>query len=41
MRTTESLEATQLKSKEAGAKAWMVKPFTPKQIINAVHKLSI
>ena len=41
MLTTESLEATKLKGKEAGAKAWMVKPFTPKQIINAVHKLSI
>ena len=41
MRTTESLEATQLKSKEAGAKAWMVKPFSPTQLVNAVSKLCV
>ena len=40
MLTTETLEATKLKGKDAGAKAWMVKPFTPTQLINATNKLS-
>jgi two-component system chemotaxis response regulator CheY len=40
MLTTESLEATKLKGRDAGAKAWMVKPFSPAQLINAANKLS-
>jgi two-component system chemotaxis response regulator CheY len=39
MLTTESLEATRLKGKDAGAKAWMVKPFNPTQLVNAASKL--
>ncbi len=39
MLTTESEDAAKQKGREAGAKAWIVKPFNPTQMINAVSKL--
>lgn len=39
MLTTEMAESKKEKGKEAGAKAWMVKPFQPEQLLNAVAKL--
>jgi two-component system chemotaxis response regulator CheY len=39
MLTTEMAESKKEKGKEAGAKAWMVKPFQPEQLLNAVSKL--
>jgi len=39
MLTTESQEAKKLEGKAAGAKAWMVKPFKPEQLLEAVSKL--
>lgn len=39
MLTTESQDAMREKGKEAGARAWMVKPFTPSQLIKAIDKL--
>jgi two-component system chemotaxis response regulator CheY len=39
MLTTESQEAAREKGKAAGARAWMVKPFTPSQLIKAIDKL--
>lgn len=39
MLTTESQEAKKQEGKEAGAKAWMVKPFEPPQLLSAVQKL--
>lgn len=39
MLTTESQDAVKQKGKEAGVKAWMVKPFKPDQMLNAVSKL--
>lgn len=39
MLTTESQEARKLEGKAAGAKAWIVKPFKPEQLLNAVQKL--
>ena len=39
MLTTESQEEKKAQGKAAGAKAWMVKPFAPTQLLNAVSKL--
>lgn len=39
MLTTESSEKQKEAGKAAGAKAWMVKPFAPSQLVNAVQKL--
>ncbi len=39
MLTTESQEEKKLEGKAAGAKAWMVKPFRPEQMLGAVQKL--
>jgi two-component system chemotaxis response regulator CheY len=33
------LEARRQQGQAAGAKAWMVKPFKPEQMLNAVAKL--
>lgn len=37
--TTESQESEKLQGQAAGAKAWMVKPFQPSQMLAAVSKL--
>ena len=39
MLTTESAESKRLRGQMAGAKAWMVKPFRPEQMILAISKL--
>jgi len=39
MLTTESGEDKKAEGKEAGVKAWMVKPFTPDRLLSAVQKL--
>jgi two-component system chemotaxis response regulator CheY len=39
MLTTESGEDKKMEGKAAGAKAWMVKPFKPEQLLDAVAKL--
>jgi two-component system, chemotaxis family, chemotaxis protein CheY len=39
MLTTEGQEAAKEKGRAAGAKAWMVKPFNPAQMLGAVSKL--
>jgi two-component system chemotaxis response regulator CheY len=39
MLTTESQEAKKMEGKEAGARAWIVKPFKPEQILSAIEKL--
>jgi two-component system, chemotaxis family, chemotaxis protein CheY len=39
MLTTEGQEAVKEKGRAAGAKAWMVKPFNPTQMLGAVSKL--
>ncbi|MCB1175245.1 MAG: response regulator [Leptospiraceae bacterium] len=39
MLTTESEEEMKIKGMEAGAKAWLVKPFHPSQLMDAVNKL--
>jgi len=39
MLTTESQEAKKLEGQAAGAKAWVVKPFQPAQMLAAVSKL--
>ena len=39
MLTTESQEDKKEQGKAAGARAWMVKPFKPEQMIAAVNKL--
>jgi two-component system, chemotaxis family, chemotaxis protein CheY len=41
MLTTESQEAKKLEGKAAGAKAWIVKPFQPSQLLDAVAKLCL
>lgn len=41
MLTTESQESKKEEGKAAGAKAWMVKPFSPTQLVSAVGKLCI
>ena len=39
MLTTESQDSKKEEGKAAGAKAWMVKPFSPTQLVSAVGKL--
>lgn len=39
MLTTESQEAKKMQGQAAGAKAWVVKPFQPAQMLAAVSKL--
>lgn len=39
MLTTESQEQIKLQGQAAGAKAWVVKPFKPEQMLDAVSKL--
>lgn len=39
MLTTESQERKKLEGQAAGAKAWVVKPFQPDQLLSAVSKL--
>lgn len=39
MLTTESSDAMKQEGQAAGAKAWVVKPFQPPQLLNAVSKL--
>jgi two-component system chemotaxis response regulator CheY len=39
MLTTESQETKKKEGQEAGAKAWVVKPFQPQQMLDAVSKL--
>ena len=41
MLTTESQEDKKRKGLEAGAKAWLVKPFSPDQLLNAISKLIV
>lgn len=41
MLTTESQEAKKAEAQAAGAKAWVVKPFKPEQMLAAVSKLVI
>lgn len=37
--TTESEDSKKAQGREAGAKAWVIKPFQPAQILDAVSKL--
>jgi two-component system chemotaxis response regulator CheY len=39
MLTTESQEAKKQEGKAAGARAWVVKPFKPEQMVAAIEKL--
>jgi len=41
MLTTESQEARKQEGKAAGARAWVVKPFKPEQMLDAVSKLMV
>ncbi len=41
MLTTESQESKKLEGQAAGAKAWVVKPFKPEQMLSAVSKLCL
>ncbi|MEY4748802.1 MAG: hypothetical protein RIQ60_1016 [Pseudomonadota bacterium] len=41
MLTTESEESKKRQGQEAGAKAWVVKPFRPEQLLVAVQKLCL
>ena len=41
MLTTEAQETKKLEGQAAGAKAWVVKPFKPEQMLNAVSKLCL
>jgi two-component system, chemotaxis family, chemotaxis protein CheY len=41
MLTTEIQESKKLEGKAAGAKAWIVKPFQPAQLLDAVAKLCL
>ena len=41
MLTTENQESKKEEGKAAGAKAWMLKPFTPSALLNAVSKLCL
>jgi two-component system chemotaxis response regulator CheY len=41
MLTTESAEAKKREGQMAGARAWVVKPFQPEQLMNAVSKLCL
>jgi two-component system, chemotaxis family, chemotaxis protein CheY len=39
MLTTESADGKKKEGQEAGAKAWVLKPFKPEQMVNVVQKL--
>jgi len=39
MLTTESCDDMKMQGKEAGASAWIIKPFTPEKLIEVVRKL--
>lgn len=39
MLTTESQQEKKMEGQAAGAKAWLLKPFKPEQLLNAVQKL--
>lgn len=41
MLTTESKESRKQEGKAAGARAWVVKPFQPDQLVNAVQRLCL
>ena len=41
MLTTESAEAKKREGQAAGARAWVVKPFQPEQLVNAVQRLCL
>jgi two-component system, chemotaxis family, chemotaxis protein CheY len=41
MLTTESQESKKDEGRAAGAKAWMLKPFSPSSLLNAVSKLCL
>ncbi|MGV8891581.1 MAG: response regulator [Burkholderiaceae bacterium] len=41
MLTTESEESKKSEGQAAGAKAWVVKPFKPEQLLSAVQKLCL
>jgi two-component system chemotaxis response regulator CheY len=41
MLTTESAESKKAEGQAAGARAWVVKPFQPEQLVNAVGKLCL
>jgi two-component system chemotaxis response regulator CheY len=41
MLTTENQDSKKEEGKAAGAKAWMLKPFTPSALLNAVSKLCL
>jgi len=41
MLTTESQDGKKQEGQAAGAKAWVVKPFKPEQMLNAVSKLCL
>lgn len=41
MLTTESEQHKKQAGQQAGARAWMVKPFAPEQLLNAVQKLCL
>ena len=41
MLTTESQDSKKQEGQAAGAKAWMVKPFSPTQLVSAVSKLCV
>lgn len=40
MLTTESQEAKKLECRQAGASGWLVKPFTPEQLVETVKKFT-
>ena len=41
MLTTEAAEEKKRLGQEAGARAWVVKPFQPEQLVNAVQRLCL
>lgn len=41
MLTTESAEEKKREGQAAGARAWVVKPFQPEQLVNAVQRLCL
>jgi two-component system chemotaxis response regulator CheY len=41
MLTTESEESKKREGQAAGARAWVVKPFQPEQLVDAVHRLCL
>lgn len=41
MLTTESAEDKKREGQSAGARAWVVKPFQPEQLVNAVQRLCL